>query len=582
MKQLAVVLAAVLSFTLVAPALAQPFADVPTDHWAYDAIAELAAKGLVEGYPDGAFRGDRAMTRYEMAMVVARLLARIEAIKIPPLPPDLVRRAELTKTDAATRAALTAVDKRLTAKLATIQRLVAEFRAELAALGVRVTAVEEELAALRGRLDHVKITGDMRYRYNVFPSNTPSGSATVRSPDARLRGRLTFTSQPTANPNVTAVIRLRADNTAGAGPGGIADTRFGNTLVFQTVSFDLMYLDVRNTWGADLWRIGRQAYSIAPYGFGGGLLFDPGNSAGAVIGFTSGVNDGLRSDWTFGPIKLEVGLWRDNLLFACPAPPGITTTGLCTQSRYWDYKTVRATTTALLPGWTLGGTYYDQGQFNPSDLLTFFAVGRGWGADLSGTLIPGVTLYIDWASYTARWENTAATLVTYPAATAWRVGGRVDLERVAGISTWSPMLDWAYQNYGPMPFDAGTGLVATPPFYTYGTTVFGQTYAWNMRGWVGRLSLTLSPRTSFFAHYEGGTVLTAVPGTVETSYYEWWLRLTHRLSANLTGYIQYTKGHCDRPAAGPAPVNPNCPGSTTPAFFGDIFNFYRAELTYSW
>ncbi|MGH2361504.1 MAG: S-layer homology domain-containing protein [bacterium] len=89
MKQIAVVLAAILSLALVAPALAQPFADVPTDHWAYDAIAELAAKGLVEGYPDGAFRGDRAMTRYEMAMVVARLLARIEAIKIPPLPADL-------------------------------------------------------------------------------------------------------------------------------------------------------------------------------------------------------------------------------------------------------------------------------------------------------------------------------------------------------------------------------------------------------------------------------------------------------------------------------------------------------------
>ncbi|MHB8731361.1 MAG: S-layer homology domain-containing protein, partial [bacterium] len=34
---------------MVAPAFAQPFADVPTNHWAYDAIAELAAKGLVEG-----------------------------------------------------------------------------------------------------------------------------------------------------------------------------------------------------------------------------------------------------------------------------------------------------------------------------------------------------------------------------------------------------------------------------------------------------------------------------------------------------------------------------------------------------
>ncbi|MDR7570917.1 MAG: S-layer homology domain-containing protein, partial [Armatimonadota bacterium] len=47
----AVVLALVLA--LVAPGFSQPFADVPTNHWAYDAIAELAAKGLIEGYPDG-------------------------------------------------------------------------------------------------------------------------------------------------------------------------------------------------------------------------------------------------------------------------------------------------------------------------------------------------------------------------------------------------------------------------------------------------------------------------------------------------------------------------------------------------
>src|SRR3972149_3451919 len=169
MKKVALAIAAWLVLTVVAPAFSQPFADVPTDHWAFDAIAELAAKGLIEGYPDGAFKGDRAVTRYEMAMVVARLLARIEAIKIPPLPPDLVRRAELQKADAATRAAFAAADTVLRTKLATIQRLVAEFRAELAALGVRVTAVEEELAAVRARLDNTKITGDFRSRYNVYP-----------------------------------------------------------------------------------------------------------------------------------------------------------------------------------------------------------------------------------------------------------------------------------------------------------------------------------------------------------------------------------------------------------------------------
>ncbi|CAN0474385.1 unnamed protein product, partial [Phaeothamnion confervicola] len=57
------------------PAFAAPlFPDVKDDHWAKDAVAALAAKGLLEGYPDGTFKGDRAATRWEVAMIVARLL----------------------------------------------------------------------------------------------------------------------------------------------------------------------------------------------------------------------------------------------------------------------------------------------------------------------------------------------------------------------------------------------------------------------------------------------------------------------------------------------------------------------------
>ena len=71
--------AAVFAVTMAAPAFAAPlFPDVPENHWARDAVATLAAKGIVEGYPDGTFKGDRAATRWEVAMVVARLLAKME------------------------------------------------------------------------------------------------------------------------------------------------------------------------------------------------------------------------------------------------------------------------------------------------------------------------------------------------------------------------------------------------------------------------------------------------------------------------------------------------------------------------
>jgi len=192
MKAIAVVCAAAFMFAIVSPAFAQPFADVPTNHWAYDAIAELAAKGLIEGYPDGTFKGDRAMTRYEMAMVVARLLARIESIQIPaPTPP------EVTKAD-----------------LDAINRLVNEFRAELAALGVRTTAIEEELNAIKARLDNVRITGGFRFREDVVQDTygTANGTNLTGTPQ-------TITGGSSGPQNLSAQMGVIAPNQTVSGLG---------------------------------------------------------------------------------------------------------------------------------------------------------------------------------------------------------------------------------------------------------------------------------------------------------------------------------------------------------------------------
>ena len=50
------------------------FPDVPANHWAYEYVKDLTDKGLVEGYPDGEFKGDRALTRYEYAAIIYRAL----------------------------------------------------------------------------------------------------------------------------------------------------------------------------------------------------------------------------------------------------------------------------------------------------------------------------------------------------------------------------------------------------------------------------------------------------------------------------------------------------------------------------
>ena len=116
----------VLCLSLPLPGSAAPlFPDVSDGHWSRDAVAALAAKGLVEGYPDGTFKGDRAATRWETAMVVARLLAKMEDAH-----PTFATRSELEE----------------------IQKLAAALREELDALGVRVTALEESTDRLERRV----------------------------------------------------------------------------------------------------------------------------------------------------------------------------------------------------------------------------------------------------------------------------------------------------------------------------------------------------------------------------------------------------------------------------------------------
>ena len=116
-KSLVLAMAMALGVTASAYA-ANPFSDVPAGHWAYDSINKLAAAGVIDGYGDGTFGGDKLMTRYEMAQIVAKAMA----------------------------------------KGANVEKLAAEFADELENLGVRVANLEK-------KADNVKITGELRYRY---------------------------------------------------------------------------------------------------------------------------------------------------------------------------------------------------------------------------------------------------------------------------------------------------------------------------------------------------------------------------------------------------------------------------------
>lgn len=125
------VAAAVFALGMAAPAFAAPlsFPDVPANHWAKDAVETLAAKHIVEGYPDGTYKGDRATTRWELAMVVARLLKQIED----------------GQSNFATKQDLEAIN-----------RLANSLKDELEALGQRVTKLEGDVSKLDQRVTELE------------------------------------------------------------------------------------------------------------------------------------------------------------------------------------------------------------------------------------------------------------------------------------------------------------------------------------------------------------------------------------------------------------------------------------------
>lgn len=73
-------IAACFACAAVTASAANPFTDVSSDDWAYQAVASLSDQGVIDGYPDGTFRGDKHVTRYEIAQIVARLMAKEDSL----------------------------------------------------------------------------------------------------------------------------------------------------------------------------------------------------------------------------------------------------------------------------------------------------------------------------------------------------------------------------------------------------------------------------------------------------------------------------------------------------------------------
>ena len=183
-KSLVLAMAMALGVTASAYA-ANPFSDVPAGHWAYDSINKLAAAGVIEGYGDTTFGGDKLMTRYEMAQIVAKAMA----------------------------------------KGANVDKLAAEFADELDNLGVRVANLEK-------KADNVKVTGELRYKYM-----SKQGDANVdkdgnhNSFENDLRSRIWVTGQINDDWSYTGMIENTQDFYGESANKGDEDTSFQRAYV---------------------------------------------------------------------------------------------------------------------------------------------------------------------------------------------------------------------------------------------------------------------------------------------------------------------------------------------------------------
>ena len=258
MKKLVLVLVLVLAFAL--PVLANPFVDVPLNHWAYDSVQSLAAKGVIVGYPDGTFGGGKSLTRYEFAEATAKALAYVEGMDFA------------------------AADD-----VAILEKLAIEFADELASLGVTVADLEAALGEHTEAIDALEAT--VAKLDTFFEPVVISGTFTadytkvvVPMTVATLSDEAVINIVATINPVTTAGITVTATDVLSGAPA-------------YTILWDGFFIDYQ---GADLQlRVG----NVEPATIGLGLVFASDDFDGFLATWVWDAENDL-GDWTlFGDVE---------------------------------------------------------------------------------------------------------------------------------------------------------------------------------------------------------------------------------------------------------------------------------------
>ena len=163
-RTLKLALSVVMTSALVLPVLAQEnFPDTPDNHWAYEALKNMKADGLLVGYPDGLFRGGRPASRYELAVAIHATYQKLKGLydgldsQLKALSSSLDGKADKADLQAL-RDALTAVEKDVNGMkawgddIAALKKLASTFEKEIASLGVDVEAMKKDIGDLKDRV----------------------------------------------------------------------------------------------------------------------------------------------------------------------------------------------------------------------------------------------------------------------------------------------------------------------------------------------------------------------------------------------------------------------------------------------
>lgn len=260
-------------------ASADMFTDVPSTHWAYQAVSSLSEQGIIDGFPDNTFKGNQNVTRYQLALITAKLLAKVE-------------QGGIGNND-----------------VNTVEKLTVEFADELALLGVKVTSLEDDMQVLKddvkglkndmdtikssfnnGRVAKVKLSGEMLVRHTSIDEKELGR-------DVRTGTKLRLRMDAQVAENVKAVARWNvisnSHDQAVAGMPGAA----WNGSNHATADVDHAYLEVKDM-----------------FGFGGDFTFGRRfltHGHGLVI---NNILDALTYNKTSGDVELSFNLIFDDRL----------------------------------------------------------------------------------------------------------------------------------------------------------------------------------------------------------------------------------------------------------------------------